>query len=82
MNQERGRAERRRQRQTHIARRVKFIRNALHREPWRAAGTLAKRKALDCSCWMCSGHSKFKWRRGKERHQIKSALRQSPEVLQ
>ena len=67
--------QRRHHRQRIIAKRLRLARAALPYPLLRPAGSLAKRKVWECSCWMCQGHKDFRWRRGKERHAVKAALR-------
>ena len=71
-------AERRHHRERVVAKRLRLVR-AVVRHPddyylARTPGRAAKTKVLDCSCWTCKGHAKFRWRRGKERHRVKAAL--------
>ncbi len=70
----RGFADRLRQRERHIKRRISLI-VSVGGTPRNTPGFFDKTKAFDCSCWMCSGHAKFRFRRGRERHGVKAMLR-------
>ena len=70
------RATTRHHRERVVANRTRFIRNVLGYEVTdirKAPGTLAKRKALDCSCPMCQSPTRGT-PKGKERQVVKYSV--------
>lgn len=79
------RAERRSRRERIIARRVRqFVdiydqgsRRPYQGRLWRPMGSLAKRKLIECSCWMCANNLQRPMPyRGKERQVVRQGLRE------